>query len=163
MNFIKITQKNEEDINAVYSILAASGSYMMETFGLMHWSKPYSKEKISNDIETKDVFIVKKLNEIVATFMLSYETSYYFNDIPDNNAVYLSKFATNPNLVNSGIGTLCQKYIEEFCKKNNKSKIRVDVYDKSKQAINFYTKFTQNSTLYWQRFCNNKMNQLFIL
>ena len=113
---------------------------MVDTFGLMHWSKPYSKEKIEQDIENKDVYIVKSNGQNVATFMLSEDTSYYFEEIRDKNAVYLSKLAVNPDVVNSGIGTMCMNYIEETCRQNNKTKVRLDVYDKSAQAVNFYIK-----------------------
>ena len=58
MEFIKITEKNQHQIEIVYSILKASGSYMVNNFGLMHWAKPYSKEQIEKDIENKDVYIV---------------------------------------------------------------------------------------------------------
>ena len=140
MEFIKIKEKNPHQIEIVYSILKASGSYMVDTFGLTHWSKPYSKENIARDVENKDVYIVKNESQNIATFMLSEDTSYYFKEIPDENAVYLSKLAVNPNVVNSGIGTACMNYIEEICKRNNKTKVRLDVYDKSVQAVNFYTK-----------------------
>ena len=140
MEFIKIKEKNPHLIDVVYSILKSSGAYMVETFGLMHWSKPYSKENITRDIENKDVYIVKNDDKYIATFMLSEDTSYYFQEIPDENAVYLSKLAVNPNIVNSGIGTACINYMEEVCKKNNKTRIRLDVYDKSLQAVNFYIK-----------------------
>lgn len=140
MEFIKITDKNQNQIEIVYSILKASGSYMVDTFGLMHWSKPYSKEKIEQDIANKDVYIVRDNNENIATFMLSGDTSYYFEEIPDENAVYLSKLAVNPDVVNLGIGTACMNYIEELCRQNNKTRVRLDVYDKSTQAVNFYIK-----------------------
>lgn len=140
MEFIKITEKEQPQIEAVYSILKAAGSYMVETFGLMHWSKPYSKEKIEQDIENKDVYIVRDDNQNIATFMLSEDTSYYFEEIPDENAVYLSKLAVNPDVVNSGIGTACMHYIEDICRQNGKTKVRLDVYDKSVQAVNFYIK-----------------------
>lgn len=140
MDFIKITEKNQNQIEIVYSILKESGRYMVDTFGLMHWSKPYSKEKIEQDIENKDVYIVRDNNQNIATFMLSEDTSYYFEEIPDENAVYLSKLAVNPDVVNSGIGTACMNYIEDICRQNNKTKVRLDVYDKSVQAVNFYIK-----------------------
>lgn len=140
MEFIRIKEKDPHLIEIVYSILKASGSYMVETFGLMHWSRPYSKENIAHDIENKEVYIVKNEGQNIATFMLSQDTSYYFQEIPDENAVYLSKLAVNPNVVNTGIGTSCMKYIEEYCRNNNKTRVRLDVYDKSEQAVNFYTK-----------------------
>lgn len=152
MEFIKITGKNQHQIEIVYSILKASGSYMVNNFGLMHWAKPYSKEQIEKDIENKDVYIVRNADQNIATFMLSEETSYYFKEIPDDNAVYLSKLAVNPDIINSGIGTACMNYIEEICRQNNKTKIRLDVYDKSLQAVNFYHKmgykklFLKNTT-----------------
>ncbi len=140
MEFIKITEHNKHEIDNVYSILVASGKYMVETFGLMHWANPYSKEKIEQDIKQKDVYIVKNDGQVVATFMLSEETSYYFRDIPDENAVYLSKLAVNPHILNSGVGTACMNFIEKISRINNKSCVRLDVYDKSVQAVMFYFK-----------------------
>lgn len=140
MEFIKITPQDQQQIEAVYSVLKASGTYMVETFGLMHWANPYSREKIAQDIEQKDVYIVRNDDGYLATFMLSEDTSYYFQDIPDKDAVYLSKLAVNPDVVSSGIGTACMKFIEETCRQNHKTKVRLDVYDKSVQAVNFYLK-----------------------
>lgn len=140
VEFIRVESGNSELIDKVYSILAASGKYMFENMGLSHWLPPYDKERISEDTENKQVYIVKVEDEFVATFTLSDKTSKAFRSIPDDNAVYLSKFAVDPYIMGAGIGSACMKYIEETSKQRNKTKVRFDVYIKSEHAIKFYIK-----------------------
>lgn len=140
MEFIRVESGNSELIEKVYSILEAAGTYMVENFGLMHWATPYGMERIAEDTENKQVYIVKAEDAFVATFTLSDNTIHVFESIPDEGAVYLSKFAVNPYIMNSGVGSACINYIEEICKQRNKTKVRFEVYNKSKHAIKFYIK-----------------------
>lgn len=140
MEFIRVRRGDSELIERVYSILAAAGAYMVETMGLMHWATPYSRERITEDTEGKQVYIVRSDDAFVATFTLSDKTTYAFRGTPDEGAAYLSKFAVAPGIMKSGIGSACIGYIESVCRREGKTKLRFDVYAKSEHAINFYVK-----------------------
>ncbi len=138
LKFIRLIEKDNVYHQKVYEILQQCGQYMYKKEGLVHWLKPYPIEKIKEDVKTKSVFIVKENGCVVATFTLSDMKSIYFND--DDKFIYLSKFAVLPSKSGQGIGTSSIKYIEQFAKDNNFLGIRLDVYNKSVRAINFYLK-----------------------
>lgn len=140
MEFVLVESGNSVLIEKVYSILEAAGTYMAENSGLMHWKPPYPIERIADDTATKQVYLAKSGEDYVATFTLSDDTLHVFESLPDEGAVYLSKFAVNPNIMNSGIGSACMHFIEDLCKKRNKTRLRFDVYNKSTHAIKFYLK-----------------------
>ncbi len=140
MEFIRVETGNSALVEEAYSILAAAGAYMVEKFGLMHWATPYSRERITEDVENKQVYVVKSENDFVATFTLSDQTSHVFEDNPDEGAMYLSKFAVHPCIMQSGVGSACINYMETLCRMCNKTKLRFDVYIKSEHAIKFYKK-----------------------
>lgn len=140
MRYIKLTPKDEELINVVHMLLKESGRYMVEEFDLHHWEFPYSVDNIKNDTELKNVYLVEENGKYIATFMYTSKASSFFVEIEDGKSVYISKFAVNPLLTRSGTGTKCLKFIEETIVKDGFNKIRLDVYDKSEQAINFYHK-----------------------
>jgi len=144
VEFIKVESGNIELIEKVYSILAAAGKHMLDNFGLTHWVPPYPIERIANDTENKQVYIVKSDDAYVATFTLSDDTIRTCESIHDKDAVYLSKFAVNPLIMNSGVGSACINYIEKISRERNKTKVRFDVYNKSEHAIKFYIKMGYN-------------------
>ena len=140
MEFIQVDSGNTELIGQVYSILAAAGAYMVEAFDLHHWETPYGKDRIAKDTETKQVYLAKSGDTFVATFTLSDKTSRAFQDKPEANAMYLSKFSVAPGVMKGGIGSACIRYLEQLSKEQGKSKVRLDVYEKSDHAIKFYYK-----------------------
>lgn len=137
MEYIEI--KNFDLIKHIHNILKESGEAMFINEKLIHWKTPYSFDNIKNDILNKKVFLVKDKEEYIATFMLSDKKSPYFSDVK-NMCYYLSKFAVSPYKSNKGIGTQIIRHIENYCKLNKISTIRLDVYDKSIKAVNFYLK-----------------------
>ena len=140
MEFIRVEPGDPALVEEVYSILAAAGAYMVETFGLTHWEIPYGRECITEDVANKQVYLVKSENAFVATFTLSHQTIHVFEDNPDAGAMYLSKFAVHPRIMKAGVGAACINYMEALCRANHKTKLRFDVYIKSAHAIKFYLK-----------------------
>ena len=140
MEFIQVDSSNTELIDQVYTILAAAGAYMVEVFDLHHWETPYGKDRITQDTETKQVYLAKSGDTFVATFTLSDKTSRAFADKPYADAMYLSKFSVAPGVMKGGIGSGCIQYLEQLCKAQGKTKVRLDVYEKSEHAIKFYYK-----------------------
>lgn len=158
-DFIKLTEKDDIYHQEVYKILKKCGQDMYKKDNLSHWLKPYPIVNIKKDVKTKSVFIVKKEEYTVATFMLSDKKSIFFND--DEKFIYLSKFAVLPDMSGNGIGTRCIEYIEEIVRENNFLGIRLDVYHKSQKAIDFYikngfTKLFESSTKHFRVICMEK-------
>ena len=133
LDFKQISTYDLVEIKQVYNILKDCGKDMHINQNLVHWLTPYPIESISKDCNDKFVFLVKKDFEAIATFTLS----------KDEEGVLLSKFAVSPKMAHQGIGKLCLKYIEDWCRKqafDAPKKIHLDVYDKSLFAVRFYEK-----------------------
>ena len=130
--YIYVKSFDKEYINEIYKILFRCGIHMLKQ-GLFHWVKPYSKNAIKHDCETKQVVLVKDKGTGVytSTFQM------YVNE---ENNLYVRKIATNPNVEGMGIGKKNMLYMETYAKKCGCSKLCLDVYKKSSRAINFYKK-----------------------
>lgn len=137
LKFIEVDQNAVLELDAIYEILKKNGEYLFNTKGLRHWKTPYSKKLIKEDIKNKKVFIVEETeeNQYVHTFQLEVKKS---SDMLFEKTVQINKFATEPAYASRGIGTKSLQFIEKWCRKNNIRKIKLDVYDESLDAINFY-------------------------
>ncbi|MFS0614945.1 GNAT family N-acetyltransferase [Lederbergia ruris] len=140
LNFEQIISDNEEKVFKVYEIIKVCGERMFEEQGLVHWKTPYPIEAIQKNCEEREVFLVKDIDadSYVHTFQLEF-TVELINDKEVPVAI-VNKFATIPKAAGKGIGKLSMDYIEEYCRNKGISKIKLDVYNKSGHAINFYKK-----------------------
>lgn len=129
LSFFRVQHKDQQAINAVYNILLQCGKDMYLKQGLLHWKNPYPKEYIERDCIEKYVFLVKQGSESVATFQLK----------KDEKGAHLSKFAVLPVYAKNGIGGQSLCFMEGWCKNEKIELIHLDVYDKSDNAIRFYT------------------------
>ena len=128
--FVKSTNKGY--VNEVYKILFRCGIHMLKQ-GLFHWIKPYSKNAIKHDCDTKQVILVKDNN----TDMYTSTFQMYVNK---ENNLYVWKIATNPKVEGKGIGRKNMLYMEAYAKEHGCCKICLDVYKNSIRAVNFYQK-----------------------
>ena len=127
MQFVKI--HNEQNmIQAVYDILRLCGEDMYDNQGLVYWRTPYPMEKIQDDCLNKEVYVALVDGEPIATFQLSVS----------GDMLELSKFAVLPNQSGHGIGGKCLAFMENECARRGYKGLCLDVYDKSKVAVNFY-------------------------
>lgn len=138
LQFRQIKDADDQLYTEVLRILHKSGQSMFLNEGLSHWLKPYPLEKLKEDISDKAVFLAMQSNEVLGTFMLTKNKTQFFKD--EDNYIYLSKFAVAPNHSKKGLGTQCLDFIEDWAKKHNYIGVRLDVYEKSIPAINFYKK-----------------------
>lgn len=130
--YILVKSSDKEYVNEIYKILFRCGMHMLKQ-GLFHWVRPYSKNAIKHDCETKQVVLVKDRD----TGMHTSTFQMYVNE--DNN-LYVRKIATTPNAEGKGIGRKNMQYMEDYAKKCGCNKLCLDVYKKSSRAICFYEK-----------------------
>lgn len=102
--------------------------------GLFHWLKPYSKNAIKHDCDTKVVVLVKDngTGMYTSTFQMY---------VVEQKKMFVRKIATSPNVEGKGIGRKNMLYMESYAKEHGCSKICLDVYKRSRRAVNFYKKF----------------------
>lgn len=134
--YIFVKSCDKEYINEIYKILLRCGFHMLKQ-GMLHWIKPYSKNAIMHDCDTKLVVLVKdpEANMYTSTFQM------YVNE---ENNLYVRKIATNPKVEGKGIGRKNMQFMEEYAKEHGCPKICLDVYKKSSRAVSFYKKFGFN-------------------
>lgn len=138
LQFEEVKIEDDLSLNNIFNILKETGQHMYETEGLTHWLKPYTIKNIKEDLKYKSIFLVTEQKEILATFALSKIKSKFFKD--EEKFIYLSKFAVSPNQSNKGLGSKCLDFIENLVQEQDFIGIRLDVYEKSIPAINFYKK-----------------------
>ncbi|MDK0799565.1 GNAT family N-acetyltransferase [Clostridium perfringens] len=134
---IKFIKASIEDSIYIKKIIDKCGKKMFLEEGLKHWMNPISINFIENNIKNKSVYLVLLDDEIVGTFTISRNDFNIFNDNSDKY-LYLSKFAIEPSKNRMGIGKKCIEFCEALAIKKNLLGIRLDVYEKSYNAINFY-------------------------
>lgn len=124
------------NLRAVYNItkiLHSCGKDMANKYGLQHWNNSWIKSWIIVllCLHKNEVYLVNdKKQNAVATFQTRRVGDEYF----------FEKLAVMPNVSGGGIGTFCVNSIEKSAKSFKCKKVRMEVYDKSNHAINFYKK-----------------------
>lgn len=113
-------------------ILLACGKNMAINEGLHHWDNSVIKNFliVLFCMIKNRVYLVMYDEEPVATFQINIE----------NNTLYFEKLACLPNKTGKGIGTWCLESIEDLAKDNKCERVTMDVYSRSKNALNFYKK-----------------------
>ena len=121
------------------------------------WNEIYPYVEFPNDIEKKNLYLLTKNNDIVATFAISEENSEgeclkWKN--PQEKAIYIKRIGVNVNYLRQGIGGLVIKNAIEIAKQKNVKYLRLLVVTNNKPAINLYLKngFEQVEGLYDQEF-----------
>lgn len=130
MEYIFVEASDKERIQIVYTILKKCGWKMAKQF-LFHWIPPYSKKAIRSDCKTKQVVLVwdEKLQAYTSTFQMY---------ISEGDCLFFRKIATLPEYEGRGIGRSNLRYIEDYARERGCSKLCLDVYVKSKAAVDFY-------------------------
>ena len=114
----------------VAKILYKCGKDMAKKYDLHHWDNPFIKSLLIVLLCSlrKDIYLVYLFNSPVATFMTKI----------DDDELFFEKLATHPKDSGRGIGSYCLDFIEDIARENNCEKVRMEVYEPSSHAINFY-------------------------
>lgn len=149
ITFERVSPDQHEKVAKVYELIRDCGREMLEKQGLSHWGSPYPLESVQKDCEQREVFLAVNLDTgiYVHTFQLeffgcadSWEAGVIGEDGKCKRQLVaeVHKFCTAPKYGGMGIGTQSMNFIEEYCRSRRVSTITLDVYEKSKHAINFY-------------------------
>lgn len=117
-------------ILGVATILNQCGKDMADKYDLHHWDNPMFKSVLivcMRLLENK-VFLVVEGKCPVATFQIREE----------KDALFFEKLAVSPAASGKGYGTYCINLMEKKAKKLGLRKMKMEVYEKSTHAINFY-------------------------
>lgn len=131
MQNINIKSAKIEEAELIYNNIKQCADDMANN-GLVHWIPYYTIDMIKRDIINNHVFIVELENIVIGNFILTLDE--------ENDSIYLGKLAIIPNYEGQGIGSRCLEFIEKYAKEQNVKYIKLDVYEKSIDAIRFYKK-----------------------
>ena len=109
----------------------------------MLWGDVYPFCEVDSDIENKDMYVVIKDNNIVASFSLSTYDDPDYNKIKFRNNkkfIYLNRLVVDPINQESGIATDILKWIFNKVKKDGFISMRLTVYEDNIPAIILYEK-----------------------
>lgn len=111
-------------------ILNRCGKDMAEKYGLHHWDNPMIKSCaiVGLCLLKNQVYLILDGKNPVATFQIK----------KMEDVLFFEKLAVIPEESGKGYGSRCMKLIEGKAYKLGCSKVRLEVYDKSKHAIDFY-------------------------
>ena len=114
----------------VAKILNRCGKDMSNKYGLHHWDNPMIKSCVIVFLclLKNQIYLVLDAGTPVATFQIK----------ELNDALFFEKLAVVPNVSGKGYGSYCMKLIEKRAIKVGLKKVRMEVYDQSEHAIEFY-------------------------
>lgn len=115
---------------SVARILNLCGRDMAKKYDLHHWDNPMLKSCIIVLLcmLKNQVYLMLDNKNPVATFQVKKK----------KDTLFFEKLAVNPEVSGNGYGSYCMKLIERQAKKMECHKVRMEVYVKSKHAIEFY-------------------------
>ncbi|MBI4851120.1 MAG: GNAT family N-acetyltransferase [Acidobacteria bacterium] len=151
---LEIKKASTYEAEIIYKILFLCGEHMRDHFGFNHWSPPYPIESIKNNIIERDVYLVFRENEPIATFTLglsplvAYDESRW--EVKADQAMYLNRLAILPSLQGQNLGSWCMEKIESLARKANCQALRFDAVAKHNKLLNFYSRLKYNNLGLWQ-------------
>lgn len=151
---LEIKKASFSDAEIIYKILFLCGEHMRDHFGFMHWSPPYPIDSIKSNIKERDVYLVFRDNEPIATFtvglspLVNYDSSRW--KVQAAKAMYLNRLAVLPNLQGQNLGSWCMETIENLARQASCQALRFDGVAKHEKLLTFYTKLKYENLGLWQ-------------
>ena len=138
---IKMIKKAKiEDLKEVFNIYQICRKEL-EKNNILMWDDNYpTRDLIQKEIEAGTIFLIKKRDKIICSFVLSD----YLDDLwepigwQDNNFLGLHLLAVHPDYQRQGYGEKIVKFSENYAKVNSYSSIHLDVLSKNEAALNLY-------------------------
>lgn len=130
LNIIRVHLYEVKKAFVVAKILNRCGKDMANKYGLHHWDNPMIKSCVivSLCLLKNQIYLVHDDMNPVATFQIK--------ELDD--VLFFEKLAVVPEAAGKGYGSHCMKLIEKRAKRLGLKKVRMEVYDQSKHAIEFY-------------------------
>lgn len=98
-------------------------------------------EEIRQAINNKETFIVRRDEEIVATFTLYQKQSWWDQHTwgkLDDKAIYLHRLALNHSEISSGLGKIVLQWLITYLRNKGKSTLRLDCVEDNNKLNDFY-------------------------
>ncbi len=112
---------------------------------IYQWNEHYpSREAFEKDITRKELYVLKKKNQIIGTLVISSFMDDEYIPIqwltPNKNNLYIHRLSVHPNYQGNGYAQQLMDYAEAFAKAEKATSIRLDTFSQNKRNQRFYEK-----------------------
>jgi len=139
---MKIRQAYQDDILKAKKLTEAC-AVGMQQLGIFQWNEHYpSVEKLQQDIDRKELYVLEENNQILGMIVLSeimdeeYITVSWLT--PSEKNLYIHRLAIHPESWGKGYGQKLMAFAEEFARKLDFQSIRLDTFSLNKRNQKFY-------------------------
>lgn len=127
----------ETDVNNIINIIQQAQAYFKEHM-INQWQDNYPNvETISNDIASKNSYVLLKDNNIVATAAVSFDKEKTYDSIYDgewisnNEYVVIHRIAVDNNYKGLGVSSQIIENVEQLCLNKGVHSIKVDTHEEN--------------------------------
>ncbi|WP_424492683.1 GNAT family N-acetyltransferase [Salinimicrobium sp. GXAS 041] len=115
----------------------------MQQKGIFQWNEHYpSKERLANDIEKEQLYVLKEKEGILGIIVLTPEMDEEYIPIewltPNQENLYVHRLATHPVVWGTGYGQLLMDFAETFARNNRYNSVRLDTFSQNLRNQKFY-------------------------
>ncbi len=133
---------NPLDLAEIKKLTEACAVAMQEK-GVFQWNEHYpSRERLAEDIEKEQLFVLKQKEEILGIIVLTPEM--YEEYIPiqwltsNRENLYVHRLATHPSVWGKGYGQLLMDFAETYARNNRYHSVRLDTFSQNLRNQKFY-------------------------
>lgn len=139
---MKIRQAIQEDLLGAKKLTEACAIGMQE-IGIFQWNESYpSLEKLQQDINHKELYVLEEHSLIKGIIVLSDIMDEEYVPVswltPSEKNLYIHRLATHPDSWGKGYGKHLMDFAEEFSRKLDYTSIRLDTFSLNKRNQKFY-------------------------
>jgi len=139
---MKIRQAFQEDLLKAKKLTEAC-AVGMQQMGIFQWNEHYpSEEKLQQDIDRKELYVLEDQNQILGIIVLSEIMDEEYLAVswltPSEKNLYIHRLATHPDSWGKGNGQKLMDFAEEFAERQNFNSIRLDTFSLNKRNQKFY-------------------------
>lgn len=115
----------------------------MESKNIFQWTTEYpSEEKFLTDIKRKELYVLKKEDEIIGCIVISSLMDEEYRHVawlsPNSKNLYVHRLAVHPEHQGKGYALQLMDFAEDFARQNNFISIRLDTFSQNKRNQRFY-------------------------
>lgn len=133
---------NSSDLTEIKGLTEACAVALQEK-NIFQWNENYpSREKLSRDIEKRELFVLEKEDELMGIIVLTEDMDDVYEPIewltPNGKNLYVHRLATNPVNWGKGDGRQLMEFAEDLAKENGSISVRLDTFSQNPRNLKFY-------------------------
>lgn len=131
-----------QDLDSIRQLTKACAG-ALQAKHIYQWNESYpSKERLAQDIEREELFVLEENSVIKGIIVLTFKMDKEYEPIewltPNENNLYVHRFATHPKVWGKGYGRQLMDFAEVFAAENRYRSIRLDTFSQNERNKIFY-------------------------